>query len=514
MVAAITAVSGCGKKPDAAPAKSADLKTVAMTAAPAVTVAPVTRGSIAKSIDVNGSLVALQDVIVGPKMAGRVAQVTPHEGDPVTAGQVVGVMDTADLQAQVAAAQANVQAALTREQQARAALLQTRQGLVQARNAVRNAETNRSLTDKTTSAAVATAKSGVQAAKEYLSIVQQGARPQERAQAQQQVNSAKSNFDKARADLRRYQELFREQAVSQSQLDQAQATADAAEAQYNSAREALSLIKEGARPEEVRRAQLAVQQAEDALLKAQADREAVRLRDEDIRSARSNVQSAAANIASAEAAVRTAEAGTAQSRASLRVVQDALSYAYIKSPISGIVAERKAEPGQQLGAGAPVIRVVNPSTVYFQATLAETQIAQIRVGQTVSVAVDALPGQKFSGRVSRVLPVASSARSFTVRVDIPSDRRMRPQMFARGSILIDTHQNATLVPKDAVLFDAVTGKSRVFVTDSGGKAKERAVQVGFSNPSAVEVLGGVKPGEKVIVAGQTALQNGDVVRIQ
>jgi multidrug efflux pump subunit AcrA (membrane-fusion protein) len=76
------------------------------------------------------------------------------------------------------------------------------------------------------------------------------------------------------------------------------------------------------------------------------------------------------------------------------------------------------------------------------------------------------------------------------------------------------HRAATLVPKDAVLFDPGTRKARVFVAKSG-KADQREVRVGFSNPRYVEIIGdSVTTSDKVIVAGQTSLQDGDTIRVQ
>ena len=91
---------------------------------------------------------------------------------------------------------------------------------------------------------------------------------------------------------------------------------------------------------------------------------------------------------------------------------------------------------------------------------------------------------------------------------------MRPQMFARGEVKSAVHRDATLVPKDAVLFDPVTRKARVFVA-LDKKAVEKEVKVGFSNPKLVEVTnGGVTTGDKVIVEGQTTLQDGDPIRVK
>jgi RND family efflux transporter MFP subunit len=520
LAAAVTLV-GCGRKPDATaeagpkPGAAAESKAAAGSV---VSVASVTTGPIEKRIEVNGSLVALRDVIVGAKQAGRLAQVLPHEGDRVTAGQVVAILDTADLQAQVQQAQANIQAAITKQQQAIAARQQAVNAVAQARNAVRNAETTTRWTDKTTSSAVQVAQGALDTAIQRLSVTKQGARPQERQQAEEAVASAKANYEKARSDLKRYQALFREQAVSQSQLDEKQAAFDGAQASYNSAQQSLSLIREGARQEDIRTAELAVQSARDGLERAKADRDQVQLRREDVQTAKSNLESSRVGVRAADAGVEAAKAGVAQARAALRIVQEGLNYAYIKSPINGIVAERRAEPGSQLGGGGTVLRIVDPSSVYFQAVLSESQYGDIRLGQPADVSIDAIPEtttRPIPGRVSRLLPVASAAaRSFTVRIDLPVDARMRPQMFARGRILADVHRAATLVPKDAVLFDPGTRKARVFVAKSG-KADQREVRVGLSNPRYVEIIGdAVTTSDKVIVAGQTSLQDGDTIRVQ
>jgi RND family efflux transporter MFP subunit len=519
-LAALSAAAGCGKKPDAtveAGPKSGGKPDAAATGA-VVTVAPVTTGSIEKTLEVNGSLVALRDVIVGTKQAGRLAQVIPHEGDRVSAGQVVATMDTADLQAQVQQAQANVQAAITKQQQAIAARQQAVNSVAQARNAVQNAETTAKWTDKTTSSSVQVAQSALDTAVQRLAVTKAGARPQERRQAEENVASAHAGYEKARSDLKRFQSLFRDQAVSQSQLDEKQAAFDAAQASYNSAQQALSLIQEGARQEDIRTAELAVQSARDALERAKADRDQVHLRQEDVQTAKSNLHSAEVGVQAADAGIEAAKAGVAQAQAALRVVQEGLGYAYIKSPVNGIVAERRAEPGSQLGGGGAVLRIVDPSSVYFQAVLSESQYAGVRLGQPADVTIDAIPTTEtrpIRGSVTRLLPVASSAaRSFTVRIDLPVDNRMRPQMFARGKILSDIHRNATLVPKDAVLFDPGSKKAHVFVA-KGGKADQREIQVGFTNPKFVEAIGGdLTTSDKVVVAGQTTLQDGDAIRVQ
>lgn len=493
----VAVTAGCGRPK---PSESARANG-STTGGVAVTVEPAFRRDISKVVDVTGSLVPLHDVIVGPRQAGRIVSVHVREGDRVTQGQIVATMDRVDHDAQVRSARANLQAALTREAQANALV-------TQATNQHQQAETNLRITDRSTQAGLQAAKAAVQSAEAALAVIRQGARPQEREQISQQVRAAKANLDKATADLKRARDLFAQQAIAQSQLDLAQAAYDAADASYRAALQTQSLTEEGARKEDVRRAELAVEQARESLRQAEANREAVELRRQDVR----NAQEA---LRSAKAGAEAARAGVEQARATLAMAENALADTYVASPIDGYVAARLAEPGQQVGAGAPILRLVAPGSVYFQASVPESEYSLLAVGQPVEVTVDALPGVKFQGRVSRVFPVASSAaRSFTVRVDFQGDGRVRPQMFARGRIVVGVHRNATLVSKDAILFGTSDSDATLFVVGPDKKAEERKLTLGFINTEHVEVLSGVKPGEKVVVAGQNTLRNGDPVVVR
>jgi len=213
--------------------------------------------------------------------------------------------------------------------------------------------------------------------------------------------------------------------------------------------------------------------------------------------------------------VEAAVQATRQARAALALAKNALDNAYVRSPVAGSVAARLAEPGQQLGGGSPILRIVAPGSVYFEAALPESQYAEVRPGQTVEVTVDAAPGVRYMGRVSKILPVASSAaRSFTLRVDFQGNGRLRPQMFARGKIIVGTHTDTTVIPKTAVIYGGASGDDAVFVVGADNKAVRRTVKIGYSDPASVEVLSGLQAGDAVIVAGQNALQDGDPISVR
>lgn len=455
----------------------------------AVAVTPARVESVSLVAEVTGSLNAENDVMVGVKVAGKIIGVYAREGDIVRPGSSVVQQDTTDLRNQLAQQRANLSAARTR--------------LEQAQIAYKNAQTTLAWTKAQTESAVKLAVAVLDAAKEQAAIVNEGARPQERRQAEENVTAAKADRDRARSDLRRYQDLYRQQAISAQQLDQAQSAADSADARYNASIQALSLIKEGARMEEKRRAQAAVEQANQQVATAQSNRDQVSLRQADVKNALAGIASARSGVLQAEAAVRLAE----------QAVQDAT----VRAPIAGVVAERKAEPGMQPSAGKDVMRIVALDSIYFDAQLAERQFAEVRVGQPVTVSVDARPGRTFRGKVKKIFPVASSSsRSFTCRVAIENEGNLlRPQMFARGRIVLGTHPHAVVAPRDAVLdFDGKNGRLFIAQRSEGSSvARERRIKTGYGNNRVIEALSGIRVGELIVTSGQAQLQDKDRIQL-
>jgi HlyD family secretion protein len=461
---AAAVLNGCGRR---APEQMAQ-----QAAAPATAVAVVNArtGDIPFTISVTGSLQSLDDVMLSAKIPGRIVSVFVREGDRVRAGQVVVQQETKDIEAQLRQAEATLRSARARLQQAQTALeLQPIQN-----------ETS-----------LSQAEAALEAAKARLRALETGARRQERQQVEQQVLSAKANLDNARANLERIRSLFERDAVSKQQLDAAQTAYDIALAQYRTAQEQLSLVQEGPRSEEIEAQRALVRQAEEAVRMARTGDLQLRVRQDEVNAAKALV---------------------AQAEAGLFYARQQYDAAFIRSPIDGVVAMRAAQPGQMAGGGTPLIRLVNLNTIFFEARVSETEIRYVRVGQPVSVTVDAYPGKTFRGVVSRIYPVGSEgSRDFLVRVDMRNEGGLlRPQMFARGEILVDVRRNVVLVPKDALLTQ--DGKHVVFVVKEG-VARRIVVQIGYQNGENAEVRG-VPVGALVVVQGQENLRDGDTVRVE
>lgn len=457
-------LGGCARR---APVTSAQQASIPATA---VAVVSARTGDIPFTTSVTGSLQTLDDVTLSAKVPGKIAKVFVREGDTVRAGQVVVQQDTSDQEAQVRQAEASLKSARARLKQAQTALeLQPTQNETSLRQA----------------------EAALEAAKARLRALETGARRQERQQVEQQVASAKANLDNAQANLERVRRLYQQDAVSKQQMDAAQMAYDIALAQYRTAQHQLSLVQEGPRQEEIDAQRALVKQAEEAVRLARTGALQLRVRQDEVNAAKALV---------------------AQAEAGLFYARQQYESAFIRSPINGTVAMRFAQPGQMAGAGTPLVRIVNLNAIFLEARVSEMDVRYVRVGQPVSVTVDAYPGKTFRGVVSRIYPVGSEgSRDFVVRVDMRNEGGLlKPQMFARGEILVDVHRNVVLIPKDALMTQE--GKQVVVIVQEG-VARHVAVETGYVNGFNAEVRG-IPAGAQVVVQGQENLRDGDKVRVE
>ena len=451
------------------------------------TVQVVARRAESKNLEqtvlVTGDVTTNDDTQVGPRASGKVVSVFVKDGDRVSAGQTLAQMDTSLLTS--ALAQADAQ-----EAQARAALGQARAGLAQAL-------TNQALNPAKSNAAIRNAEAQLRNAQANLTKVRTGARPQERLQAKNEVASAKANLDTQQKQLDRIRNLVQQGALAGSQLDTQQAAYESARTAYQNALQSLNLIQEGNRVEDVRAAQESVRAAQAGVATARANKSLDAVYDDQVANAQAQVQAAQAQIAAAGAAA-------AQARTNL-------SDATIKAPFAGTVSGRPVQPGTVLSSGGTIVRIVGSEGVYFDGSIPSDLVNSLQTGQKVAVTVDALPGRTFPATVRTVGNLGSSVgRLFSVRIGFdgaPSD--VRPGMFARGSIVLKTIPNATILPSNVVLRD---DKGAYVMTARGDEAHRTPVQTGLVQGDTTQVLG-LPADAQVIVEGQTGLKEGAKIKV-
>ena len=502
LVAALTG-AGCGKKQDAAGAKG-EGGAAGPNAAVPVEVASVKRSTIASTVQVTGSIQALQDVQLSARISGRVLAVNFREGQVVRAGQVMVQQDTTDLQATAREAQANISQA---EANVSSSIVKLSQ-----------AKTTYTLETQTARQAVAQAKAQVAASNQNYLKIKGGSRPQQVLQAKDQLLLAKANLDNSLTTLTRNKSLYAQGALAKADLDTAQTNYDVQVATYKNQQASLSLTVQGNQAEDIASALAQLQQQQVNLETAISNQQNVQLRRDD--------------ITAAQAAIQQAKAAVQQQQATLAYDQQQIYFASIRSPIDGIVAARETEPGQIASPGTNLMRVVNVKTVYYEPTVSETDFSETTVGDPVSVQVDALPGRSFNGVVKAVYPAASSgSRQFTLRVAVPNPtNELRPGMFARGSLMADVHRDVVVVPASALVpvqGDAIAASSdgtatggtslppqQVFLVGPGNKAVARKVGVGIVTASQAEITRGLNPGDSLITVGQGQLMPGQPVKIE
>jgi len=176
----------------------------------------------------------------------------------------------------------------------------------------------------------------------------------------------------------------------------------------------------------------------------------------------------------------------------------------LNSPIDGIVVERNATIGASVGTEASVFKIIDISRVWIDANVFEKDLPRVRVGQPVKLTVTSFPGSTFSGKVIFINSVVDpDSRTVKVRTEVAnSDGRLKPDMFANVEIITDVNSSAISVPQSAVLEDG--GKSVVFVSE-GNAYQKRQVQTGIKTGDLVEIIDGLKAGDKVVVKGNYLL---------
>lgn len=333
------------------PSHATDAVAQPMAPPPAVRVETMTvrASESAETIEVPGTVQASLTADVAPKVMSKVAAVYVNEGDHVRAGQTLVRLESADLAAQVRQAEAAVasaKAALaqaqtgaviqrtqsrTRVAQARAALQQAQEQLslvkegarkqqkAQADEVVRQAEAGKAQAEE----GIRQAKAGLAQAQAQLSLVREGARQQQKLQADAAVRQAEANLKTAQATYDRFKPLADEGVITKQKFDEIALQLEVAKSQHETAKQQASLVYEGARTQEVQQAEEGVRQAEAALRLAEqklreaeaALRAAQAQRDLTYEGARTQeVKQAEAQVKQAEEALRLAEAATDENK--------------------------------------------------------------------------------------------------------------------------------------------------------------------------------------------------------
>jgi membrane fusion protein, multidrug efflux system len=204
-----------------------------------------------------------------------------------------------------------------------------------------------------------------------------------------------------------------------------------------------------------------------------------------------------------------ARAQNNQSKARLEELKITLGNTTITSPVTGFVSKRSVDPGAFVGQQAPIVEVVDVSTVRLVANIVEKDLRQLKVRDQAHVSVDAFPGEDFIGRIARISPILDPAtRTAPIEIEIPNPAsRLLPGMYARVNITVNATKEALVVPITAMV--DLGGRRGVFTPLPDNTAAFRVVQVGVETGEAAEIIAGLQEGDRVITTGAAALRDGD-----
>jgi multidrug efflux pump subunit AcrA (membrane-fusion protein) len=298
-------------------------------------------------------------------------------------------------------------------------------------------------------------------AKKQWEKVREGSRSEEVEQRLAAAKEQEALLERARRDFERAKRLYDDQLVSLAELQKAESDYLAAREKYGSARAALKLTRSGARAEDI------------AMAEAEHDEARARM--------------------------------------------DAVSYEIEKStllaPISGFIVRKRVDVGDWVNAGEPVADLVDLDPVFAAGPVGERKIAQLRPGLPATVALDAFPGEAFSGQLAHIVPQADTrSRSFPVKIRLSNSRgRLKAGMLARVTVIVSSGEPSVLVPKDAVVR---RGPDQMVFVVSDGQAKAVKVSTGRGWRAFLEISNGaLKPGQQVVTLGNEVLRDGAKVML-
>ncbi len=459
-------------------------------------------------IQASGTVQPIQSVNLSPKNAGRLEQLRVEQGDRVEAGEIIAIMESKDINARLVQARARLNRAEARLRelkngnrgediaQARARLEQAQANLAELRAGSRREN-------------IEQARARLEQAQARLTRVKAGSRFEEIAQAEARVADAQARVELTAVRRRRNQQLADEGAISQDSLDEAVTENRRAQASLQEAQRQLAQLQQNRR-EELIQAEAEVEEAQQALaLQENGPRK------EEIARAEAQVQEAQQALALQENGPRPetitqAEAEVNEALGQLREVEVQLEDTIIRAPFAGQITQRYATEGafvtpttsaSSAGQATSTSIVALARGLEILAKVPEADISQIQPGQVVEIVADAYPDQVFTGKVRLIAPEAIKEQDvtlFEVRVAIDSGlEELRSGMNVDVTFLGDELKNALVVPTVAIVTNK--GETGVLVPNEKNQAVFRPVTIGPTIGNDIQILSGLKSGDRVFV---------------
>ena len=182
------------------------------------------------------------------------------------------------------------------------------------------------------------------------------------------------------------------------------------------------------------------------------------------------------------------------------------------APFEGVVGLRMVSPGAYVKAGQDIARLEGIGTLKLDFRVPELFLGRIRPRQEAIVRLDAFANERFGGEIYAIEPaVDEQTRTVLLRARVPNpDTRLKPGMFARVTLVLETRENAVVVPEQALV---PMGADRFVYRVADGKAALTRVELGLRRTGEVEIRNGLAAGETIVLDGQLRLRDGTPVTV-
>jgi RND family efflux transporter MFP subunit len=474
-------------------------QSAASRSAPIVVATAVAKpAEIAANVTTTGTIESPFQVKLSPNIAGRIDYLQVREGDAVHVGDVLARIDPEYVEGQILQAQGNlaeakqklVQARIT--EQANTATILNAIGEANALVASTAADYNEA--EETYQHSVGAAQEAVLDAKAKVASANSTV-----LSSKANLNLAKANLEDASAKYKRTDYLYKQGFDYAQDLDDQKAAEKVDEATVNSN----EMIVEAN--------QSAMKSAEDEELAAEhqlaiAEKLGMSTIQDDKakwKQAKQALTTAVANKSQIPAYTESLEALYSEVVAAKAALNQAVAqrqYLIVKSSIEGTVTQRLFDPGAEAVPGTPLLIIQAMSPLFMTASLPVEDSQYVHAGMDVRVQLDALPGRVFHQKLKDINNVADpTSRQFMIRTVVDNSSGMfRPGMYCKVQATTTHLQAPITVPREAVITDT-SNSSTVTTVDSNSVAHIVPVTVGLQDASNIQILSGVKVGDRVIV---------------
>ena len=239
---------------------------------------------------------------------------------------------------------------------------------------------------------------------------------------------------------------------------------------------------------------------------------------QDFDTADARYKKAQAGLGSAQARIKVAQAGLANTQA-------ALEYTYIRGPFDGVVTTKYAEVGEVVApfgaaanARAAVVTMADLDSLMVEVDVAESNLDKVRLGQPGEISLDAIPDRRFAGEVHMIVPTADRTKAtvLTKVKFLEKDDRILPEMSAKVAFLAKpldpaARQPRLIIPKGALI--TRDGRAYSFLV-AGNRVKLAPITPGLTMNDLVEITGGLKDGDRVVLNPPDSLKDGSRVKVR